>query len=60
MLVVTPGKAEAEPEPGSRSQKNEDLTWFNLIAIWSPTTNIPNLHCALLATDPSYTYTSPR
>ena len=21
-----------------------DLTWFNLIAIWSPTVNIQNLH----------------
>ena len=30
-----------------------DLTWFNLIAIWGPTVNIPNLHCAPLATTPA-------
>ena len=29
------------------------LTELNLIAIWSPTANFPNLHCALLATTPS-------
>ena len=29
------------------------LTWFNLIVIWSPTVNIPNLHCARLATTPA-------
>ena len=29
------------------------FNFFNLIAIWSPTANIPNLHCALLAATPA-------
>ena len=32
------------------SQPEYFVTWFNLIVIWSPTANIPNLHCGLLAT----------
>ena len=28
-----------------------------LIAIWSPTANIPNLHCVLLATTPAIHFT---
>ena len=37
-------------------KKNLNLTWFNFIAIWSLTVNIPSLHCALYTShSPSYT-----